>query len=214
MDEWRRSGSHRWQTKKLNASMQLEKEAVMAIEAIEEEQTKVPTLIRTFGEYWNPDLVNWARSWNLLGTASKSNKGPDLNAYEERGVYVLYNDYVPVYVGKAFRQSIGYRLQLHRESRRKGSRWDSFSWFGLRGFKTNGELRKLSRIPAVRPEALIETLEALLIVIVDPKLNSRRETLKGAIPLYQSLSDRPMDTEQRLEGIEKKLELLVKKSAR
>jgi len=33
----------------------------MAIEAIEEEPTKVPTLIRTFGEYWNPDLVNWAK---------------------------------------------------------------------------------------------------------------------------------------------------------
>jgi hypothetical protein len=91
-------------------------------------------------------------------------------------------------------------------------RSDSFSWFGLRGFKANGELRKLTRIPSVRPEALIETLEALLIVVVDPKLNSRKETLKGAMPLYQSQSDRPIDTEQRLEGIEKKLELLVTKS--
>jgi hypothetical protein len=183
----------------------------MALEDIEEESTKVPTIIRTFGEYWNPNLVNWENSWKLLGTRSKSKKGPDLDVYEERGVYVLYNDYLPVYVGKAFRQSIGYRLQLHRESRRKGSRWDSFSWFGLRGFKSGDELRSLSKVPSVRPEALIETLEALLIVVIDPKLNSRRETLKGAIPLYQSETDRPKDTDQRLIDIESKLEALLGK---
>jgi hypothetical protein len=181
----------------------------MALEDFEEERAKTPTLIRTFGEYWNPNLVDWENSGNLLGTRSRSRKGPDLNVYEERGVYVLYNDYLPVYVGKAFRQSIGSRLQLHRVSRRKGSRWDSFSWFGLKGFKANDELRSLSKVPSVRPEALIETLEALLIAVIDPKLNSRRETLKGAMPLYQSETDRPRDTDQRLDDIESKLELLV-----
>jgi hypothetical protein len=187
------------------------KEVEMALEDFEEERAKIPTLIRTFGEYWNPNLVNWANSWNLLGTKTRSKRGHDLNVYEERGIYVLYNDYVPVYVGKAFRQSIGYRLQLHRESRRKGSRWDSFSWFGLKGFRANDELRSLNKVPSVRPEALIETLEALLIAVIDPKLNSRRETLKGAIPLYQSETDRPKDTDQRLADIEYKLELLVGK---
>src|ERR1700733_4869983 len=151
----------------------------MALEEFEDEPVKIRSFIKAYGEYWNPDLVDWAKSWRLLGQQTRSKKSLDLNVYEERGIYVLYKDYLPVYVGKAFKQSIGYRLQLHRESRRKGSRWDSFSWFGLKGFKANGQLRSLNKVPSVRPETLIETLEALLIVVVDPKLNSRREALKG-----------------------------------
>jgi hypothetical protein len=184
----------------------------MDIEEFEEEPAKVPTLIRTYGEYWSPELVDWSKS-KLLAKQTKNKKAVDFNVYDERGVYVLFKDYVPVYVGKAFRQSIGRRLQLHRESRRKGSRWDSFSWFGLKGFKANGELRSLNKVPSLRPDVLIETLEALLIVVIDPKLNSRREALKGAMPLYQSHTYRPKDIDQRLTDIESHLASLLSKSS-
>jgi hypothetical protein len=89
------------------------------------------SLVRAFGEFWNPDLVNWKNSFQLLGS---DQHGRSVNAYEQRGIYVLYEDYVPVYIGKAYKQSIGWRLQLHRESERKGPRWDRFSWFGLNRF--------------------------------------------------------------------------------
>jgi hypothetical protein len=179
---------------------------------IQEETTKIATLINTYGEFWSPELVNWDNTWRLLGRERNSTKSPDVNVFEERGIYVLYKDYIPVYVGKAIRQSIGYRLQLHRGSRRKGPRWDSFSWFGLRGLRKNGELRILNTRANVRSEALIETLEALLIVVIDPRLNSRREQLKGAIHLYQSHTDKPLDLDQRLSNIESALKSLIHNS--
>ena len=135
----------------------------MYIEDIEEEAVKISTLIRTYGEFWNPDMVVWGKSHKLLGKKNIGPKSPDLNVYDERGIYVLYKNYVPVYVGKAIRQSIGYRLQSHKESRRKGPRWDSFSWFGLKGFKKGGQLRMLNTHTPASSETLIGTLEALLI---------------------------------------------------
>ena len=173
------------------------------------ESPNTPILIRNFGEFWNPELVNWNRSRKLLGKRRSDFKGPDINVYEERGVYVLYKDYEPVYVGKSERQSLGARLQLHRQSWRKGPRWDRFSWFGIRGLKVNDELR--SRKEAFHPstEELIATLEALLIVAIDPRLNSRREKFKNAVRLYQSDTDKPIEIEERLDSIEEKLERLL-----
>jgi hypothetical protein len=181
----------------------------MDLEEQEGEPAKIPTLIRTYGEFWSPDMVDWGNTWRLFGKKNKGPKSPDLNVYEERGIYVLYKNYVPIYVGKAIRQSIGYRLQLHKESRRKGPRWDSFSWFGLKGFRANGELRLLNKRIPIRSEALIETLEALLIVVIDPRLNARREKLSGATLLYQSQTDRPKEMDQRLTDIEYKLDSLI-----
>lgn len=180
------------------------------IEGVEREESRnTPILIKTYGEFWNPELVNWKRSWKLLGKRRSDSKGSDINVYEERGVYVLYKDYEPVYVGKADRQSLGYRLQLHRQSWRKGPRWDRFSWFGIRGLKVNDELR--NRNDAFHPstEELIATLEALLIVAIDPRLNSRREKFKNAVRLYQSDTDKPVEVDDRLESIEEKLDKLI-----
>jgi len=178
--------------------------------ASEPESTSTPTLIRTYGEFWSPDVVDWAKSWRLLGTERADSKGPILNVYEERGIYVLYKDFVPVYVGKADRQSIGYRLQLHRESRRKGPRWDRFSWFGIRGLTSKGELRNLNAAAHADTSELIATLEALLIAVIDPRLNARKEKFKNAILLHQSDKDRPLDTDDRLSTIEEKLDALLK----
>ena len=85
----------------------------------QEESRDTPILIKTYGEFWNPELVNWDNSWRLLGKRRADFRGPDVDVYEERGVYVLYKDYQAVYVGKADKQSIGYRLQLHRQSWRR-----------------------------------------------------------------------------------------------
>lgn len=176
------------------------------------EVRNTPILIKVYGEFWNPELVNWNRSWKLLGKRRSDSKGPDINVYEERGVYVLYKDYTPVYVGKADKQSLGYRIQSHRQSERKGPRWDRFSWFGIVGLKVNDTLR--NRNDAFHPstEELIATLEALLIVAIDPRLNSRREKFKNAVRLYQSETDKPLEVEDRLEAIEEKLGRLLEAS--
>lgn len=178
-------------------------------ERVKEESRNTPILIRTYGEFWNPDVVKWDNTWRLLGKRRSDFTGPSINIYEERGVYVLYKDYQPVYVGKADKQSIGYRIQLHRQSRRKGPRWDRFSWFGIRGLRTNGKLRAISAAFHPKKDELIATLEALLIATIDPRLNSRREKFKNATPLYQSEEDKPIEIEDRLGSIEKKLEQLL-----
>jgi hypothetical protein len=173
------------------------------------ESADTPILIKAYGEFWNPDVANWERTWRLMGTRRSDSGGPNINVYEERGVYVLYKDFVPVYVGKADKQSIGYRLQLHRESERKGPRWDRFSWFGIRGLKKNGKLRLLRTAAHSPTPELIATLEALLIIVIDPRLNARRERFKNAILLYQSEVDKPMDTSEHLQSIEQKLDSVL-----
>ncbi len=175
----------------------------------DEDSDKIPLLIKSYGEYWNPDLIDWDRSWRLLGKHKPDSKGPDVNVYEERGVYVLYNDFVPVYVGKAFKQSLGYRLQLHWKSPRKRTRWDRFSWFGLIGLNDKNELQgslaAMDKMTVSVPE-LIATLEALLILVVDPRMNARREKFKNATQLFQSTTDERRGTEARLDNIEKTLQ--------
>jgi len=172
--------------------------------------TNTPILIRAYGEFWNPDVVNWDRTWRLLGTLRSNSDEPLINVYEQRGVYVLYNDFKPVYVGRADQSSIGWRLEQHRESRRKGPRWDRFSWFGMKGIKKNGKLGVLTKAAHCGTSEMIATLEALLIRVIDPPLNSRRERFKNAIPVYQSDVDKPAEIDERLSQIEKKLDLVLK----
>jgi hypothetical protein len=177
-------------------------------EALTGESPDKPTLIKTYGQFWNPEFVKWNKSRELLGSRHHDLRGPDINVYWERGIYVLYKDYDPVYVGKADKEPIGNRLELHR-SWRKGPRWDSFSWFGVIGLQANGKLR--SRTAKFHPSTgqFIATLEALLIRVIEPRFNSRREKFRNAVHLYQSERDRPLSNEKRLESIETKLEKLL-----
>jgi hypothetical protein len=170
-----------------------------------------PVLIRCYGEFWNPALVDWNRTWKLLGYDKRRQ---EVNAYEQRGIYVLYRDYVPVYIGKADQSSIGYRLQLHRLSQRKGPRWDRFSWFGLNRFNASGDPGKIATNVHVKTSELIATLEALSILIADPRLNSRREKLKNAVRIEQSASGKPASQlEETLSSIEQKLDSMIAANA-
>ena len=184
--------------------------------APKDESSNTPILIKTYGEFWSPEVVNWDNGkhklWGKLRADSPRQKS--INVWEQRGVYVLYEDFAPVYVGKADKQSIGHRLQLHRRSRRKGRRWNQFSWFGLKSLTKHGEL-KTPTLHAHAPTAeLIATLEALLIIVIDPRLNARRERFKNAIPLYQSDEDKPREIDERLQTIENRLNELLKPPAK
>lgn len=177
-------------------------------EVVNEEPVK-SHVIKTCGEFWNPEFVKWASPWRLLG--KRQPKGPDINVWRERGVYVLYKDYAPVYVGKADRQSIGDRLCEHRGDWKKGARWDSFSWYGLVGLGTDNTIsQRAEKAYQLSSGELMAALEALLIAVIDPRLNSRREWLKGLVWLYQSETDRPVELEARLDTIEHKLDQLMK----
>jgi hypothetical protein len=64
----------------------------------------------------------WARNTkNISRIPSSSNGG--------KGVYVLFDGSMPVYVGKG---NIKQRVSGARRSKRRGQLWDRFSWYALK----------------------------------------------------------------------------------
>jgi hypothetical protein len=60
-------------------------------------------------------------------------RGPSLQVCDfrlQRGIYVLYDDYGPYYVGLTRVGTLGNRLKQHRTGLHR-DRWDRFSWFGF-----------------------------------------------------------------------------------
>jgi hypothetical protein len=87
----------------------------------------------------------------------------------QRGIYILYGDYGPYYVGLARKRSLGDRLKDHLTDKH-GGKWDRFSWFGfkrvMRSKNDNGFQQLKEEVPdnaVIRPHKLIGDIEALLI---------------------------------------------------
>jgi hypothetical protein len=87
---------------------------------------------------------------------------------DQRGIYILYGDYGPHYVGLTVRRGIGVRLKEHRSDRLR-NRWDRFSWYGFRnvgetrdhlGLSTLSDMGLMKR---VEQRQMIREMEALLI---------------------------------------------------
>jgi hypothetical protein len=97
--------------------------------------------------------------------------GTDVNFANQIGVYLLHDRERVIYVGRATTDTLFARLKAHTAGRR-GSRWDRFSWFGLRSVRDNGELSDGEATWS--QEAVVETMEALLIESLEPPLNRRR----------------------------------------
>jgi hypothetical protein len=170
----------------------------MPIVATKKKPAGIPILIRSYGEFWNPEFIDWDKK-KIFGTRGYHSKGPLIDIYGEKGIYVLYKDFAPVYVGRAD-SSIGERLRAHRESRRKGPRWDTFSWFVVS--KNHGGASETE---------VIATLEALLILAIDPRLNSRREKFTNAVRLSQYIDEsKPDEFQQLRQWIGEKLEEIRK----
>jgi hypothetical protein len=72
-------------------------------------------IVTMFGEMWARNLQNINRI-----PRSKQEGG--------KGVYVLYDGSMPVYVGKGNMRS---RLDGARRSKTRGQLWDHFSWYSL-----------------------------------------------------------------------------------
>jgi hypothetical protein len=148
--------------------------------------------IRGYGLFWNADEIEWspgsgnARSYRLLGRVGK-NRGAvavcDFRA--QRGIYVLYDDYGPYYVGLARDQDIGNRLRSHRTDRHEG-RWDRFSWFGFRRVLTGCDpdgTRKLGKVPTrllTESRWTIGDIEALLIQSLGTQHRGNRQEMRFA----------------------------------
>ncbi|HZK81453.1 MAG TPA: hypothetical protein VFC46_10310 [Humisphaera sp.] len=131
--------------------------------------------IKNFGLFWRADEVNWnpgkgkRGSFRLLGRQGVNFPGLQLADFRhQQGIYILYGNHEPHYVGLTKKQGLGKRLMDYLFDEHT-DRWDRFSWFGFcAGLKgRDGEglhyLRSMAKAAAGQPDAVITDVEALLI---------------------------------------------------
>jgi hypothetical protein len=132
--------------------------------------------IHSYGLFWSADEINWFRNserrdrFRMLGRLGK--RWPSLQVCDfrfQRGIYVLYDDYGPYYVGLTRVGTLGNRLKQHRTDSHAGN-WDRFSWFGfapvLKGPRYEDGTVALGKVPQrllTDSRWAIRDLEALLI---------------------------------------------------
>lgn len=166
-------------------------------------------LIKAFGSYWNPDIVDWGgrgpgNKGSLAGRVKINGKTLAVDLWGAKALYVLSDEFRCVYVGQAFDRSLGPRLRDHLTDRFAG-RWDMFSWFALSNITKKGNI-----IPPgqrqVGPAMVMDTLEALAILVADPALNRKRESIPSGIEVTQAKNPHPKTMRHYLETILSRLD--------
>jgi hypothetical protein len=137
---------------------------------------KTHTLIQAYGLFWRRDEINWnpgqgkRYDWRLYGRRGANRGTLQVADFRDQlGIYILYGDYGPYYVGLTRKKGLGRRLKDHTIDKHKNS-WDRFSWFGfckvLKSRNAYG-VRELGRMPSTKPaslDSMIKDIEALLIM--------------------------------------------------
>lgn len=146
--------------------------------------------IRAYGLFWDKDEVEWSRgsgtTWDLLGRRG-TNRGTLTVAdfRQQQGLYILYGNHGPYYVGLTKKQGLGKRLKDHLDDDH-GPRWQRFSWFGFcRVLKTTDDrgvhpVAKLAETGIGSPGDAIADTEALLIKALGLPSNVRSMSFKRA----------------------------------
>lgn len=138
--------------------------------------TIVPAmLIKAYGLFWQADEIDWhpgrghRGEFRLLGRVGMNLGTLRVADFrDQRGLYILYGNYGPYYVGLVRDQPLGKRLKDHLHDHHSG-RWDRFSWFGFRSVLDASDADGVKRLRAraalsVGPsDEAIADIEALLI---------------------------------------------------
>lgn len=172
-------------------------------EAMQEpESDESESIIRSFGMYWQRDLVVWKNDPKMFGKQQALSKPVDFA--KQKGIYILYDHHTVVYVGRATDRPLGRRLHEHTIDR-LGSRWNRFSWFGLLDVTDEGNLREIPL--KVSLAVVVSTLEALLIEALEPPQNRKRGDDFYAIEYIQDVDPelREREIQNTLRTIEQKL---------
>jgi hypothetical protein len=148
-------------------------------------------IIRAYGLFWRADEIEWnpgrgrAGEFRLLGRRGANRPTRRVADFRtQRGLYILYGDYGPYYVGLTRRQDLGKRLKDHLADHH-ANRWDRFSWFGFRQVlkTTDDGLCKLKDLPSLSlgsPDDAIADMEALLIKALGLAHNLKQMKFKSA----------------------------------
>lgn len=130
-------------------------------------------LIRNYGLFWERDAVDWfpgrGGSFALVGRHKKNL--PNLRVADfrdQRGIYILYGDYGPHYVGLIQDRGLGDRLKDHLSDKHRRD-WKRFSWFGFRRVlqkRDEYHIKQLGELPRWNWVGIAQSIsdtEALLI---------------------------------------------------
>jgi hypothetical protein len=136
---------------------------------------EVDMLIKSYGLFWEADEIDWTPgkgakdTFRLLGRQGKNLPGLRVADFRyQHGIYVLYGNYGPHYVGLTRKQGLGKRIKDHREDDHAGQ-WNRFSWFGFRTVLKQTDacglctLKDLASVALSDPQVMIGDTEALLI---------------------------------------------------
>lgn len=154
-------------------------------------------IISSIGLFWQKDDVFWGTQKNpgkLLGLPQNSKKDDPVDFRDQIGIYILYADFDPVYVGQAGKnktdQRLLTRLRNHLSDDLTG-RWNKFSWFGLLSVnKTDNKLQKeLDAIQRTDLAEGLDQLEGILIYAMEPTLNSQNGRLGNSTKRYLQIRD-------------------------
>jgi hypothetical protein len=139
-------------------------------------------LIRHYGLFWriapdraSVDLRGRPSTQKAAGRAAARIAGdsslldvlhdrPSVNFSQQSGIYILYGDYGPMYVGKSWDNDLGGRLNDHLRNKKK---WDRFSWFGFWPVRLNGRKWQVSPADAeslrIEARGAVRDVETLVI---------------------------------------------------
>lgn len=138
-------------------------------------QPKRSSLIQAYGLFWRSDEVHWSPGkgdktyWRLYGRRGAIRENLRVVDFrDQKGIYILYGNYGPYYVGLTRKRGLGARLKDHLFDKHAG-KWDRFSWFGfcrvLKAKNSDGTrlLKSMPLSKATRLDSIIGDLEAMLI---------------------------------------------------
>jgi hypothetical protein len=95
------------------------------------------SLIQAYGLFWRADEIDWSPGkghrydWRLYGRRGSNHGKLEVTDFRmQKGIYILYGDYGPHYVGLTRKKGLGRRLKDHLFDQH-ANKWDRFSWFGF-----------------------------------------------------------------------------------
>jgi hypothetical protein len=146
--------------------------------------------ILCLGAQWRAADVYWkvsVQNAQLRGVNAKNVTAPSVNFAQQTGIYILYADYKPVYVGQA-NGSLFARLQIHFRIDDMAGRWDTFTWLGMRHAVKAGLSTNASKFTITRTQ-LMDHFEAAMIHAFEPPMNGQEGRFGKKVIRYRQIRD-------------------------
>lgn len=149
--------------------------------------------ILCLGARWRAEDIYWRSSSDnaqLNGVPRKNLTAPVVNFAHQSGLYILYSDHTPIYVGQT-NKTLFARLKDHFLKDDLAGRWDTFTWLGLRKV-VGGKTPRLSKPGtkfSISTTQLLDHFEAAMIHAFEPPLNGQEGRFGEGVTRYKQVRD-------------------------